>query len=561
MNPTRTHSQPAILTRGSRLGRHISMNSKNPAWLLEQILEIRLRILGKEHPATLNSIRQAAQKAKDDGDLEKAREYLEDVVSFNVENLGRDDPETLGAKFEYAQILKELVDLGEAEDILRGILETKEEELQLRLDMMSRLNKNAQTDLLQQQEAVAMVQTEILQAKHDLATTLQASGDRVDLREAEDLHWETLEKRVAILGPEHPDVVESKTALAQALEDMGDREGAAKIEKEAAAARMRLSYMWTGKDDSDWKEIREKIKDYNEGRGDEDEEMDMTVPSHLQLDFEEDGKVTQLRHVYVDEYECIGCTFCAEVAPNTFYLEENAGRARAFHQGGDEPEILSEAIDCCPVNCISFVDLEDLIILETEREAAGPIDPVMIGLRGVGDAFDEKRRTETQAKMGKRSMMTCSNCPSRGCKDCPMYGVGKNPAYEEKLQRRLARKEAKMKEKEDETQANRKAKLDAFFSLLNKEVDNKNVEAKAESKGAADAEATEAAEEDKAAAKAAEKAKAAAEAKAAEKAKAKAAKETEADEEAEEVEETKKAFGDAKAFWAKVAADTKSKRG
>ena len=38
-----------------------------------------------------------------------------------------------------------------------------------------------------------------------------------------------------------------------------------------------------------------------------------------------------------------------------------------------------EAIDACPVNCISFVDLEDLQILETEREGQ-VINQAMIGV-------------------------------------------------------------------------------------------------------------------------------------------------------------------------------------
>lgn len=37
--------------------------------------------------------------------------------------------------------------------------------------------------------------------------------------------------------------------------------------------------------------------------------------------------------------------------------------------------------------------------------------------------------------MGSR----CNNCPSRGCKNCPMFGVGLNPEFQ--------KKEAKRKEK------------------------------------------------------------------------------------------------------------------
>ena len=39
-------------------------------------------------------------------------------------------------------------------------------------------------------------------------------------------------------------------------------------------------------------------------------------------------------------------------------------------------------------------------------------------------------------------MMCCNNCPSKGCKDCPMYGVGLNPIYIARLEEQQARKEA-----------------------------------------------------------------------------------------------------------------------
>ena len=39
------------------------------------------------------------------------------------------------------------------------------------------------------------------------------------------------------------------------------------------------------------------------------------IPSHMQLDLDDDGNPTQLRFAYVDEAECIGCTYCADVAP------------------------------------------------------------------------------------------------------------------------------------------------------------------------------------------------------------------------------------------------------
>ena len=68
--------------------------------------------------------------------------------------------------------------------------------------------------------------------------------------------------------------------------------------------------------------------------------------------------------VWVDERKCIGCTYCSSVATNTFAMEPEQGRARAFRQDGDSEELIQEAIDTCPVDCIDWVSFEDLIKLE-----------------------------------------------------------------------------------------------------------------------------------------------------------------------------------------------------
>ncbi len=71
--------------------------------------------------------------------------------------------------------------------------------------------------------------------------------------------------------------------------------------------------------------------------------------------------------VYVDEISCIGCTHCAHVARNTFYIEPDYGRARVIRQDGDSEELIQEAIDTCPVDCIHNVDYTELKQLERDR--------------------------------------------------------------------------------------------------------------------------------------------------------------------------------------------------
>jgi len=81
------------------------------------------------------------------------------------------------------------------------------------------------------------------------------------------------------------------------------------------------------------------------------------------------GGVFRQKGVYVDEITCIGCRHCAHVAHNTFYIEPDHGRARVFQQDGDSEELIKEAMDTCPVNCIHWIDYTKLKTLEEERKA------------------------------------------------------------------------------------------------------------------------------------------------------------------------------------------------
>ena len=68
--------------------------------------------------------------------------------------------------------------------------------------------------------------------------------------------------------------------------------------------------------------------------------------------------------VWVDESACIGCQYCVHVATNTFFVDEDYGRARVIRQNGDNLETVQEAMDTCPVDCMHWVDFEDLDRLE-----------------------------------------------------------------------------------------------------------------------------------------------------------------------------------------------------
>lgn len=72
------------------------------------------------------------------------------------------------------------------------------------------------------------------------------------------------------------------------------------------------------------------------------------------------GGSLRQKAVWVDEAVCIGCRYCAHVATNTFVVEPDWGRSRAIRQDGDSTELIQEAIDTCPVDCIHWVAYEQL---------------------------------------------------------------------------------------------------------------------------------------------------------------------------------------------------------
>ncbi|MCC5604307.1 ferredoxin [Nostoc favosum] len=103
--------------------------------------------------------------------------------------------------------------------------------------------------------------------------------------------------------------------------------------------------------------------------------------------------------VYVDEITCIGCKHCAHVARNTFYIEPDYGRSRVVRQDGDAEEIIQEAIDTCPVDCIHWVDYTELKKLEQERKYQ--VIPVVGYPVEHAVAASERRRKKQKLKTKK----------------------------------------------------------------------------------------------------------------------------------------------------------------
>lgn len=66
------------------------------------------------------------------------------------------------------------------------------------------------------------------------------------------------------------------------------------------------------------------------------------------------GSQNEQRAVFVDEVRCVGCLKCALFASKTFAVESVYGRARVVAQWADPEEKILDAIQTCPVDCISY---------------------------------------------------------------------------------------------------------------------------------------------------------------------------------------------------------------
>lgn len=56
----------------------------------------------------------------------------------------------------------------------------------------------------------------------------------------------------------------------------------------------------------------------------------------------------------IDEEACIGCGACEEICPEVFRSNESLGFALVINPSGSDQEKVGEAIEACPVHCISW---------------------------------------------------------------------------------------------------------------------------------------------------------------------------------------------------------------
>ena len=60
--------------------------------------------------------------------------------------------------------------------------------------------------------------------------------------------------------------------------------------------------------------------------------------------------------ILIDEEECIGCGSCEEICPEVFVLNEDTEKAEVINPEGGPEDLIEEALEACPVECIQWED-------------------------------------------------------------------------------------------------------------------------------------------------------------------------------------------------------------
>jgi tetratricopeptide (TPR) repeat protein len=176
--------------------------------LLEQALAGRRRVLGDDHPDTLESMNNLATTRRSLGDLQGVPELLEQVLDASRRLLGPEHPDTLESMNKLGETRH---DLGE-------------------LDGARELHEQA---LAGRRRALGDDHPATLESMNNLAETRHDLGD---LNGARELHEQALAGCRRVLGDDHPDTLISMNNLAMTRYALGDLDGAHKLLEQAVAS-------------------------------------------------------------------------------------------------------------------------------------------------------------------------------------------------------------------------------------------------------------------------------------------------------------------------------------
>jgi tetratricopeptide (TPR) repeat protein len=179
--------------------------------VFRQVLDVRRRLLGAEHPDTLGSMNNLAMTLVALGDLAGARDLFHQALDGYRRLLGPEHPNTLTSMNNLATTLADLGDAAGSAELHRQVLDAR-------------------------RRLLGAEHPDTLTSMGNLAETLRTLGDAAG---AAQLHGQVLDARRRLLGPEHPDTLTSMSNLAVTLVAEGDLPGAQDLLHQALDAYQR----------------------------------------------------------------------------------------------------------------------------------------------------------------------------------------------------------------------------------------------------------------------------------------------------------------------------------
>ena len=179
---------------------------------LAQVMEMRIDVLGKEHPDTLASMDNLAIVLRHQGNYEEARLLHQQALDWREKVLGKEHPDTLTSMDGLAYALWSQGKYKESESLNRRALDSR-------------------------RRILGEGHPDTLMSFHNLALGLQSQSM---YKEAEALHQQALARREKVLGKDHPDTLMSVHSLSRALRSQGKYKEGEALNRQALAGRQKV---------------------------------------------------------------------------------------------------------------------------------------------------------------------------------------------------------------------------------------------------------------------------------------------------------------------------------
>ncbi|KAJ7054953.1 hypothetical protein C8F01DRAFT_1235000 [Mycena amicta] len=222
--------------------------------LEKNVLSRGVRLLGTEHPNTVEAMTNLAATYRSLGQYTEAEKLQEQVLEKRTQLLGAEHPDTVEAMGNLAAIYRSLGWYTEAEKLDKQVLEKYTQLLGAENPDTMRAMANLAatyrhlgryTEAEKLEEQVLEKCTRLLGAEHP--DTVEAMGNLAAIyrslgwyTEAEKLEEQVLEKRTQLLGTEHPDTMQAMANLAATYRHLGRYTEAEKLEEQVLEKRTRL---------------------------------------------------------------------------------------------------------------------------------------------------------------------------------------------------------------------------------------------------------------------------------------------------------------------------------